>query len=129
MSNAPFPPFTIPLGRLHPEGMSPFHFISFLFFFFLFFFSFYIFSNLQSSNPIFFTNATVAHTLLNKFYLDRIYQVRTFLGRSFHSLVTLSRLAAWGLGLVPIAKNRSHKETTLRSKYRLFFSFFFFFFF
>ena len=54
--------------------------------------------------------------------------------RTFHELVTLSRLAAWGLGLVPNVENLGHEETTRRSKYRpLYFvsissSFFFFFF-
>ena len=31
VSNSPFPLFTNPLGYLHPEGMSSFHFILFLF--------------------------------------------------------------------------------------------------
>ena len=42
VSNAPFPPFTSPLGRLRPEGMSSFHSISFPILFY--------FSNFQSSN-------------------------------------------------------------------------------
>ena len=50
--------------------------------------------------------------------MDRIDEVRTFPGRTFHDLVTLSRLAAWGLGPVPTVKNLSHEETTCRSKYR-----------
>ena len=57
--------------------------------------------------------------------------------RTFHELVTLSRLAAWGLGLVPNVENLGHEETTRRSKCRLsyfisisssLFSLFFFFF-
>ena len=40
VGNAPFPPFTSPLGRLHPKGMSFFHFIS----------SLYVFPIFQSSN-------------------------------------------------------------------------------
>ena len=75
-------------------------------------------------------DATVIRPCLDKFYLDRIDQVRVFPGRTFHNLVTLSRLAAWGLGPLPIAKNLSHKETTRRSEYcPFFFPFFFFFFF
>ena len=35
VGNAPFPPFTSPLGCLRPKGMFPFHFISFLFIYFL----------------------------------------------------------------------------------------------
>ena len=65
MGNAPFLPFTSPLGRLRLEGMSSFHFISFPFLFY--------FSNFQSSNFFFFfTNAVVAHPHLDKVYLDRI---------------------------------------------------------
>ena len=72
---------------------------------------------------------------MDKFYLDRIDVVRAFPERTFHYLVTLNRLAAWGLGLVPTAENLGHEETTRRHKYRLlhfvsislfFFSFFFF---
>ena len=61
--------------------------------------------------------------------MDRIDEVRTFPGRTFHDLVTLSRLAAWGLGPVPTTKNLSHEETTRRIKYRpLYFNFFFLYF-
>ena len=45
--------------------------------------------------------------------------VRAFPERTFHNLVTLSRLAAWGLGPVLTAENLGHKETTRRRKYRL----------
>ena len=45
--------------------------------------------------------------------------VRAFPERTFHNIVTLSHLAAWGLGLVPTAENLGHEETTRRSKYRL----------
>ena len=44
--------------------------------------------------------------------------VRTFPGRTFHDLVTLSRLATWGLGPVPTVENLSHEELTRRSKCR-----------
>ena len=42
--------------------------------------------------------------------------VRTFSGRTFHDLVTLSPLATWGLGPIPTAENLSHEELTRRSK-------------
>ena len=58
---------------------------------------------------------------MDKFYLDRIDSVRAFPGRTFHDLVTLSRLAAWGLGPLPTAENLSHEETTRRSEYRPFY--------
>ena len=124
--NAPFPPFTSPLGRLRPEGMFPFHFISFLFIYFL------TFSRLTL---FLFIDVVVVRPCLDKLYLDRIDQVCAFPGRTFHDLVTLSRLAAWGLCPVSTAENLSHEETTRRSKYRPFyfsyflFSFLFFYFF
>ena len=118
MGNAPFLPFTSPLGRFHPEGLFSFHFISFLLTFFL------SFNRLTLSIG----DVAVVHPRLDKFYLDWIDTVRTFPGRTFHNLVTLSHLAAWGLGPVPTAENLSHEETTHRSKYRplYFISFFFF---
>ena len=42
---------------------------------------------------------------------------------NLHDLVTLNRLATWGLGPLPTAENLSHKETTRRSEYRPFFFF------
>ena len=63
-------------------------------------------------------DAAVIRPHLDKFLLDRIEVVRTFSGRTFHDLVTLSRLATWGLGLVPTAENLSHEELTRRSKCR-----------
>ena len=45
--------------------------------------------------------------------------VHAFPERTFHYLVTLSRLAGWGLGPVPTAENLGHEETTRRRKYRL----------
>ena len=115
-----FPPFTSPLGRLRPEGMCSFHFISFLLFYFSIFRS--------SNSPGY---AAIVRPRLDKFYQDRIDVVRAFPDRTFHFLVTLSRLAAWGLGPVPTAENLGHEETTRRRKYGLHFvsiSFFFFFF-
>ena len=127
MGNPPFPPFTSPLGRLRLEGMFSFHFISFLLTFFL------SFNRLTLSLG----DVAVVHPRLDKFYLDQIDVVRTFPGRTFHDLVTLSRLVVWGLGPVPTAQNLNHEETSCRSKYRplhfislssLFFLFFFYFF-
>ena len=63
-------------------------------------------------------DAVVVRPHLDKFFLDRIAVVRTFSGRTFHDLVTLSRLATWGLGPVPTAENLSHEELTRRSKCR-----------
>ena len=63
-------------------------------------------------------DAAVVRPHLDKFFLDRIEVVRTFPGRTIHDLVTLSRLATWGLGPVPTAENLSHEELTRRSKCR-----------
>ena len=118
VGNPFFPPFTSPLGRLRPEGMFPFHFIL------CFLIRFLSFFHLTLS----FGDATIVRPRLDKVYLDRIDEVRTFPWRTFHDLVTLSRLAAWGLGPLPTAENLSHEETTRRSKYRPHhFTFFFFF--
>ena len=120
VGNPPFPPFTSPLGRLRPEGMFPFPFTLF------FFTCFLSFNRLTLSLG----DAAIVRPRLDNFYLDRIDEVRTFPGRTFHDLVTLSRLAAWGLGPVPTTENLSHEETTRRSKYRplYFISLFLFFF-
>ena len=86
VGNPLFPPFTSPLGRLRPEGMFFFPFYPvcpFKFFFFL------------SVNRLTLSLGDVAviRPHLDKFFLDRIEVVRTFSGRTFPDLVTLSRLA------------------------------------
>ena len=83
MRSAPFPPFTSPIGRLRPEGMFSFQFISFLFYFSTF-----------NRLTLLFIDAAIIHPRLDKFYLERIDQVRAFPGRTFHDLVTLNCLAA-----------------------------------
>ena len=121
MNSAPFPPFTSPLGCLCPEGMYFFHF---------FFLTLLLIHLILPS--LFCIGAAVIRPHLDRFYLDRIDQVRFFSDRSFHGLVTFSRLAAWGLSPIPTTENLGHEETTKRSKCRPFlFSFFlpFFFFF
>ena len=84
MHSVPFSPFTSPIGRLRPEGMFSFQFISFLCYFFSTF----------NRLTLLFVDAAVIRPRLDKFYLDRIDRVRAFPGRTFHDLVTLSRLAA-----------------------------------
>ena len=109
VSNAPFPPFTSPIGRLRPEGMFSFYVISFIP---------CTFSIFQSSNHLSFIGAAVTRPRLDRFYLDQIDKVRAFPRRSFHELVTFSSLATWGLGPEPSAENLSHEETTRKSEYR-----------
>ena len=121
MNSAPFPPFTSSLGRLRPEGMYFFHF-SYLFSLTL------LFTHLTLP-CLFRIDAAIVHPRLDKFYLDRIDQVRSFPNRSFHGLVTFGRLVAWGLGPIPSIENLGHEETTRRSKCRPFlFPFFIFYF-
>ena len=74
---------------------------------------------------LFCIDAAVVRPHLDKFYLDRIDRVRSFSDRSFHGLVTFSRLAAWGLGPIPTSENLVHEETTRRSKCRPLLFFFF----
>ena len=69
---------------------------------------------------ILYIDAAVIRPRLDKFHLERIEKVRAFPGRTFHDLVTLSRLAAWGLGPLPTAENLNHEETTRRSEYSQF---------
>ena len=101
-----FPPFTSPLGRLRPEGM--------------FFFPFYLVCPSKFFSvtrlTLYLGDAAVVRPRLDKFFLDRIEVVRTFPGRTFHDLVTFTRLATWGLGPTPTAENLSHEELTRRSK-------------
>ena len=94
-----------------------------------------MFSTFNHLTPLF-IDATIVHPRLDKFYLDRIDQVRAFPGRTLHDLVTLSRLAVGGLGPLPTAENLIYEETTCQSEYRPFvfslsslFLFFFCFFF
>ena len=75
---------------------------------------------------LFCIDAAVVRPRLDKFYLDRIDRVRSFSDRSFHGLVTFSRLAAWELGLIPTAENLGHEETTRRSECHPSLFFFFF---
>ena len=52
--------------------------------------------------------------------MDCIDRARAYPDRSFHSLVTLRRLAIWGLGLEPTDENLAHEDTTRQSKYHPF---------
>ena len=72
---------------------------------------------------------------MDRFYVERIQKARLYTDRTFHSLVSLQRLAAWGLGPIPFAKALAHEITTRRREFFEFyiyiyiFSFFLFFFF
>ena len=53
---------------------------------------------------------------LSKFHRDHIHRARLHADRSFHSLVTLRRLAKWGLGPEPSNEAIAHKVIVRRSK-------------
>ena len=54
---------------------------------------------------------------LSKFHRDRVRRARLHAKRDFHSLVTLRRLAKWGLGPEPSDEAIAHKVTVRRSKF------------
>ena len=65
-----------------------------------------------------FTHCVVAakRPSLSKFHRDRVHRARLHTDRSFHSLVTLRRLAKWGLGLEPLDEAIAHEVTVCKSK-------------
>ena len=60
---------------------------------------------------------------LDRFYVERIQKARLYTDRMFHSLVSLQRLATWGLGPIPSAEALAHEITTRRRELFLFFTF------
>ena len=57
---------------------------------------------------------------LDRFYIEQVQKARLYTDRTFHSLVSLQRLATWGLGLIPFAEALAHEITTRRRKLFLF---------
>ena len=53
---------------------------------------------------------------LDRFHIERIQKARLYTDRTFHSLVSLQRLATWGLGPIPSAEALAHEITTRRRK-------------
>ena len=103
-----FPPYTDEMSHLCPEGMSfPTPCITSLYHIYLpFFFFFFFFLAMRRPS-------------LSKFSLDRVQQACSFADRTFHSLVTICRLASWGLGPEPTEEALAHKLTTRRRKLSL----------
>ena len=64
---------------------------------------------------------------MDRFYVERIQKARLYTDRTFHSLVSLQRLAAWGLGPVPSAEALAHEITTRRREFFFCFLFLFLF--
>ena len=53
---------------------------------------------------------------LDRFYIERVQKARLYTDRTFHSLVSLQRLATWGLGPIPSTEALAHEITTRRRK-------------
>ena len=69
----------------------------------------------------------VRRPYLDRFYVEHIQKARLYTDRMFHSLVSLQRLATWGLGPIPSAEAFAHEITTRRRKLFLFFTLLFYF--
>ena len=56
---------------------------------------------------------------LSKFYCDCVYRAYLYIDKNFHSLVTLQRLARWGLSLELSAEAIADEVTVRRRKFLL----------
>ena len=63
---------------------------------------------------------------MSRFYIERIQKARLYTDRTFHFLVSLQRLATWGLGPEPSVEALAHKITTRRHEFSLSLSFYLF---
>ena len=58
---------------------------------------------------------------LDRFYIERIQKARLYTDKTFHSLVSLQRLAAWGLGPIPSAEAFAYEIITHIREFFFFF--------
>ena len=106
VSQDPFPPYTRELGNLRPEDMLMVVILLCCTYLCRWLSNIYIY--------IFCAGARRPH--LGRFYIERIQKVRLHTDRAFHSLVSLQRLATWGLGPHPSAEALAHELTIRRRK-------------
>ena len=88
------------------------------------FVSSWISSYLRLALFIFFS--AVAYPSLRKFYLNCIQKARSFVDRTFHSLVMLYCLSTYGLGPVPTNVALAHELTTRQRKFFTFLHYYLF---
>ena len=104
----PFPPYTRELGNLCLEGMLIV--VTLLIIVFILVGSYLIMFILFS----FFICARRPH--LSRFYIEQIQKACLYTDRAFHSLISLQRLAIWGLGPKPSAESLAHELIVHRRK-------------
>ena len=65
--------------------------------------------------PSFISGARRPHLI--RFYVERIQKAHLYTDRTFHFLVSLQRLATWGLGPEPSVEALVHEITTHRHEF------------
>ena len=56
---------------------------------------------------------------MSRFHIERVQKARLYTDRTFHSLVSLQRLATWGLGPKPSVEALAHEITVHGRKFSL----------
>ena len=63
---------------------------------------------------------------MSRFYVERIQKARLYTDKPFHFLVSLQRLATWGLGPEPSVEALAHEITTRKREFSFSLSFYLF---
>ena len=83
----------------------------------------------KNSNSCFFVLLFISSARrphLSRFYIKCIQKARLYTNRAFHFLVSLQRLATWGLGPEPSVEALAHEITTRRHEFSFSLSFYLF---